>query len=668
MVWKEDKSKFFVNPYNFISVYGKCKRDNNINEILKRRDLISGVIDCTLITKTSIFIPNTTNEHALDDYIKNTDKDHKSYDFFSYENLNEVKGKRASEPVIPGSSTRGVIRNIYEILTNSCFSSVDNDGILSKRMPDAGIPGIMRKENDKYKIYRSKKFMARYKECSKDPNKKFDKKNYSNGEKVLFIPGSKYCKGNYEIGHVIEDIIPYDLKKHDKRYKEGYILLGGEIDNKHHFSVIAVDDNVKKPVVKIDSLENLKNLIKLYENNIENIKYEDEEKNEEEIKEEKTNREEIKREFKDYKKRIEELEENKIDAIPVFYKTVKNNNKKFIYLSPSCITREVYYNTIEKILENMGDYNPCDNVTKLCDACSLFGMVAQNGANSSRLRFTDGKYESNDNGIYDDAVTLSELATPKISSTEFYMESPKENKDFSEADIWTFDYIKKWDSKEKYNEKDFVPRLRGRKFYWHHKNGLTIGNNEPNKMNVTIRPVKKGVTFNFKIFFERITKDELKKLIWVLNLGENDKESNYCHKIGMGKPLGLGSVKIVVNSIKKRIIDLNTLNNVYRYDSIDVKNIDFNEISNEFDDKTLKEVKAALNLNSIEGTISYPKAMDIKEEETIFNWFIANKCSSSNGGKGTKPKINKTLCKATENDLTLPYYKEIDNSKKSKHQ
>lgn len=71
------------------------------------------------------------------------------------------------------------------------------------------------------------------------------------------------------------------------------------------------------------------------------------------------------------------------------------------------------------------------------------------------------------------------------------MESPKENKDFNEADIWTFDYVKKWDSKEKYNEKDFVPRLRGRKFYWHHKNGLTIGNNEPNKMNVTIRPVKK---------------------------------------------------------------------------------------------------------------------------------------------------------------------------------
>lgn len=185
------------------------------------------------------------------------------------------------------------------------------------------------------------------------------------------------------------------------------IIQGGEIDNKHHFFVIDADADFKEPKAEVDSLENLKNLIRLYENNIENFKYEDEGKNEEEIK----------REFNDYKKRIEELEENKIDAIPVFYKTVKNNNKKFIYLSPSCITREVYYNTIEKILENMGDYNPCDNVTKLCDACSLFGMVAQNGANSSRLRFTDGKYESNDNGIYDDVVTLSELAAPKINKT-----------------------------------------------------------------------------------------------------------------------------------------------------------------------------------------------------------------------------------------------------------
>ncbi len=72
--------QMFVNPYNFISVYGKCKKDNNIKEIVKNRELISGVIDCTLITRTSIFIPNTTNKNALN--IECEDKEHKSYDFF----------------------------------------------------------------------------------------------------------------------------------------------------------------------------------------------------------------------------------------------------------------------------------------------------------------------------------------------------------------------------------------------------------------------------------------------------------------------------------------------------------------------------------------------------------------------------------------------------------
>ncbi len=31
--------------------------------------------------------------------------------------------------------------------------------------------------------------------------------------------------------------------------------------------------------------------------------------------------------------------------------------------------------------------------------------------------------------------------------------------------------------------------------------------------------------------------------------------------------------------------------------------------------------------------------------------------------RGTKPKINKTLCKVTEKDLTLPYYKEVYKGK-----
>lgn len=637
MSWEQDRSKSFVNPYNFISVYGKCKKDNNIKEIVKDRELISGVIDCTLITKTSIFIPNTTNKNALN--IECEDKEHKSYDFFSYEDLNKISYKDVKEPVIPGSSIRGTIRAIYEALTNSCFSVIDDKRILSKRMPDASKPGIIKKENDKYVLYDSEKFMAKYKECKNDPNKQFSKKDYSNGQKVLFKPGSKYIKktkkGKYiVIGTVVEDIIPYDTEKQHElkdyeNFKEGYVLLGGEVWNKHHFSIISAEVNSKKVVSRMDNLDNLKKVIAIYKDNIEK-------KNEE-----------LEKEFDDYERKISLLENGEIDAIPVFYKKVGNEDG-FIYLSPSCITREVYYNTIEKILKDMGDYNPCDDISKLCDACSLFGMVGQE-ANASRIRFTDGRYKSNENGIYDDIVTLKELATPRISSTEFYMESPRKDL-IIDAEIWTYDYAAKWSGNRKIKIKGFEPKLRGRKFYWHHREGLTMKNNKCNKMNVTIRPVKKGVKFEFKVFFERITKDELNKLVWVLNLGDNSGKSNYCHKMGMGKPLGLGSVKIVVNSVKQRIIDLDTLDNVYRYEDIETDLPKFN-------DDVLREVKIATNLNSVKGTISYPKAIDRKRKETIYNWFIANKCV--NGGTGTKPKINKTLCKVTEKDLTLPYYKEV---------
>ncbi len=636
MIWKEDRSKSFVNPYNFISVYGRCKKDNNIKEIVKDRELISGVIDCTLISKTSIFIPNTTNKNALN--VECKDEEHKSYDFFSYEDLNKISYRDVKEPVIPGSSIRGTIRAIYEVLTNSCFSVIDDKRILSKRMPDASKPGIIRKEGNQYVLYASEKFMAKYKECKNDPNKEFRKEDYSNGEKVLFKSGSNYIKktGKNErriIGTVVEDIIQYDAEKQNelKDYKEGYVLLGGKIGNKHHFSIISAEVNLEKPI-NIDNLDNLKNVIALYKDNLEK-------KNEE-----------LEKEFNDYERKISLLENGEIDAIPVFYKKVESkvgDEDRFIYLSPSCITREVYFNTIRGILENMGDYNPCDDISKLCDACSLFGMVGQE-ANSSRIRFTDGRYKSNENGIYDNIVTLQELATPRISSTEFYMKSPRE--DLEDAEIWTYDYAAKWSGNRKIKIEGFKPELRGRKFYWHHREGLTMKNNKCNKRNVTIRPVKKGVKFEFKVFFERITKDELNKLVWVLNLGDNNERSNYCHKIGMGKPLGLGSVKIVVNSVKKRIIDLDTLDNVYKYENIEIDLPKFN-------DDVLREVKIATNLNSVKGTISYPKATDKKREETIYNWFIANKCF--NGGNGTKPKINKTLCKVTERDLTLPSYKEI---------
>jgi hypothetical protein len=53
-------------------------------------------------------------------------------------------------------------------------------------------------------------------------------------------------------------------------------------------------------------------------------------------------------------------------------------------------------------------------------------------------------------------------------------------------------------------------------------------------------PTAKGVTFAFDICFENLTPPELGALLWGLQVGDQDA---FRLKVGMGKPLGLGSVR-----------------------------------------------------------------------------------------------------------------------------
>lgn len=95
--------------------------------------------------------------------------------------------------------------------------------------------------------------------------------------------------------------------------------------------------------------------------------------------------------------------------------------------------------------------------------------------------------------------------------------------------------------------------IRGHKLYWHKG---TVGRRaledadflqQPEKeqqrdtQHTQFRPVKAGMTFTFHLHFENLSRVELGALLWVLNIAADD---NYRLKLGMGKPLGMGAVKI----------------------------------------------------------------------------------------------------------------------------
>jgi CRISPR-associated protein (TIGR03986 family) len=89
--------------------------------------------------------------------------------------------------------------------------------------------------------------------------------------------------------------------------------------------------------------------------------------------------------------------------------------------------------------------------------------------------------------------------------------------------------------------------LRGHKLYW------TRGANPPLEASAAeleherqltrLMPLKPGVSFTFKIHFENLRKEELGALWWALTL-PGPAAAGYCHRLGMGKPLGMGAVKL----------------------------------------------------------------------------------------------------------------------------
>lgn len=63
-----------------------------------------------------------------------------------------------------------------------------------------------------------------------------------------------------------------------------------------------------------------------------------------------------------------------------------------------------------------------------------------------------------------------------------------------------------------------------------------------NSQHTRMRPVNSDKTFSFQIYFENLSAVELGALLWALHLPGEQVE--YVHRLGMGKPLGMGCVQL----------------------------------------------------------------------------------------------------------------------------
>lgn len=91
--------------------------------------------------------------------------------------------------------------------------------------------------------------------------------------------------------------------------------------------------------------------------------------------------------------------------------------------------------------------------------------------------------------------------------------------------------------------------IRGHKLYWH-KAKIELEDikeskqvDKDDKQHTQLKPVMPGKTFRFRVDFENLSDVELGALLWALTL-PSDSGRTFRHKLGMGKPLGMGSVEI----------------------------------------------------------------------------------------------------------------------------
>lgn len=532
--YKRSREIKFINPYTFVPTpkNQKIKRDGLEDKASEK--LHTGVLKCRLFVRTPLGIPDTERDQG--------EADHPEYPFFSY----EKDGERFF--AIPGSSLRGPIRSVFEAATDSCFSTLRSDTGLSRRVGnrEAYKPGILKWERGAWHLYKADRYLlaadptgigqeltdryyTKYPGLPQDAYVGIGAKRKEGfriaktrageelrfGDAVLF---QAYTERIHEKnGYPIWKGIARNVRKKEAGTKKGgteeagLVYMGEVFSSKKHGESIFVS----KGEIKDFTQEQLK---KAYEGLLETLEI---------YRNPAINRSKGHSGYKDFEHANKEI------GIPVWYKV---EDKK---LSLASIGRTFFRTSLNELVK---DRKPCTNRSRLCEACALFGMTGEESL-GSRIRFTDGKASGKCDLTWD---TLKILGQPRYSYMPFYARSA-----FGSVPV-------------SYDDADV--EIAGRKFYWHNQKAASDSGiysaRDKNAMNSTLELVMPGAQFCFDIYYDGITEEQLEQLMWCIHFGENREDGDLCHKIGHGKPLGLGSVKIIIEEKAERVFE----DGVYRWE------------------------------------------------------------------------------------------------------
>jgi CRISPR-associated protein (TIGR03986 family) len=537
-----------VAPYNFVPL-PELIVTQRVEELPDQGkyhpDRLTGYLDCELTTESPVFVrAGITPEQAR------AGKQSKDLPDFFF--LNDK-----DEPVIPGSSLRGVFRTLVEIVTFSKLSFVSDKRLVYRSVGgatnhDAHYRDMMMRfdgDHDRKKWYTpliKGGYMVKVgaRDWAIHPAKEIDGTTYAHIP-IKKIPNKdlKRIPGTKNASEIFIRTSPFDyqdvrggfLKIRYARVLEadsaagqglrpGTLAKSGQMFSKRTEAVVyEADPNAKLLTLSDDQVDA-------------------------------------------YKDQISPEQEGLLgpqgalnDGQPVFY--ITDDAGKAVFFGHARMFRVPYP---KSPLEHIPLYARETESLEVVDwAEAIFGYTrkvsaqdkkkyAQMGERlhsyAGRVSFSDARLASGQNGIWltpEKTITPKVLSGPKPTTFQHYLVQ-------TEPDEYKIGENR--DGKAKYETRlrDYASPtpsetvVRGHKFYWHKgavtADELRASGEIKEKVSTQINPLRAGVKFNFRLKFENLSSEELGALVFILNVLAAGEKMRL--KLGMGKPLGMGAVKI----------------------------------------------------------------------------------------------------------------------------
>lgn len=489
-------------PYNFVPLNKKIVESEHKEGIpaFDKYSLLSGYIELDIEALTPLYIRGTS---------KDGDEETLVTDFFGPGGITKI----------PGSSLRGMVRNLVEIVTWGKFKFFDNRNLYYRAVGDNGPLGkeyrklLADEQNNHMPIVKAGVMVRRGRNYEIYPAPKIEntyvfKANFD--KRTRKVDGLDLALQEFEFRKIYFRPVPprnhtHYLRLRDgnqKQYQlkyakitemslepkegllEGYMVSSGNLGNKKHFNWVFAVGNREKS-------------LKLNRNSKAVMDY---------IKDT------SKKEETDLLKKLDKVEE-----VPCFYITDSKGN--VIAFGHTGMFRIPYKLSIADHIAQEVENEQTPDISE-----AIFGKESEY---ATRVYFDDAVLHQDINEVSLGTVTPQILSGPKPTTFQHYLENRGN------------------DVKNLSNYNNAGVPIRGHKLYWHKKiqgkSGAWAELNPPanSTQHTRINPIRENAIFRGRIRFDNLSPVELGALLFVLDLPEG-----HFHKIGMAKPLGLGSIRI----------------------------------------------------------------------------------------------------------------------------